>query len=440
MRRLLIAGSLCLLLAVPAAHAAPPPIKHVAIIVLENKDFAESFGDASPAKYLAKELTAKGQLLNQYYGTSHASLGNYISMISGQAPNPITQGDCPAGFSDVFPGVMLPADGQVLGVGCVYPAAAKTIADQLDEKKLGWKGYMQDMGNAPGAPKTCRHPAIGEVDDTQSARNGDQYAVRHNPFVYFHSIIDDQKRCDEHVVALEALSADFAKAETTPAYAFITPNLCEDGHDAPCVDGRPGGLVSSDAFLKNWVPIILGSPGFKHDGMLIVTWDEGEVSPTSAASCCAQPTGFNTPLPGIFGPGGGRTGAVVISPYVKPGSVNEQPYNHYSLLRSIEDLFGLPHLGYAGQAGLKAFGDDVYNGTPSAATTTPVTCKLAATLKGRVLTVLSPKAGKLVVKVGRRAVKTLSVKACRRARVTLPRKRSGKVSAKLDKRALHIKR
>src|SRR3954464_13753505 len=148
MRRLSLAAAVFALLAAAPARAddALPPIKHVFVIVLENKDYDESFGPASQAPYLAKELTRQGQLLRSYYGTSHNSLGNYITMISGQAPNPDTQGDCNVGFKDVFPGTM-GADGQVLGVGCVYPAAAKTIGDQLEAKGLTWKGYMQDMGN-----------------------------------------------------------------------------------------------------------------------------------------------------------------------------------------------------------------------------------------------------------------------------------------------------
>src|SRR5881227_562628 len=122
---LLVAVALLLLVApVRAGAAALPPVKHVFVIVLENKDYDDSFGASSPAAYLSKELTAKGQLLRQYYGTSHVSLGNYITMISGQAPNPDTQSDCNAGFKNVFPGVIGP-DGQAVGAGCVYPAEAK---------------------------------------------------------------------------------------------------------------------------------------------------------------------------------------------------------------------------------------------------------------------------------------------------------------------------
>jgi hypothetical protein len=64
--------------------------------------------------------------------------------------------------------------------------------------------------------------------------------------------------------------------------------------------------------------------------------------------------------PGIFGPGGGQIGAVLVSRFIKPGTVSNIPYNHYSLLRSIEDFFDLGHLGYAGQNGLKTFGSDVF--------------------------------------------------------------------------------
>jgi hypothetical protein len=92
--------------AVPAAGAAPP-IDHVWVIVLENKDFDDSFGPDTEAPFLAQELTRRGELLTHYFGTSHASLGNYVTMISGLAPNAATQGDCPV-FVDVFPGVPTP--------------------------------------------------------------------------------------------------------------------------------------------------------------------------------------------------------------------------------------------------------------------------------------------------------------------------------------------
>ena len=430
---LLIALSACALPA--AAPAATPPIKHVWIVVLENKNYEDTFGPDTEAPYLARELTKTGQLLRNYYGTSHASLGNYITMVSGQAPNADTQGDCNSGFKDVFPGVVAP-DGQVVGQGCVYPAAVKTIASQLDEKGLTWRGYMEDMGNTPSAPRTCRHPKIGDSDDTQSARPTDQYATRHNPFVYFHSVIDDQVKCDANVVPLEQLAQDVKSARTTPNYAFITPDLCNDGHDETCADGGPGGLQAVDAFLRRWVPTIIGSPGFGDGGMLIITWDEANIAPESSTACCDQPTGPNTPSPGIVGPGGGRTGTVVISPFVEPGSVNDQPYNHYGLLRSTEDLFGMGHLGYAGNEGLKPFGDDVYNAKKPSPPRAPTGACTAARsgaavaglrLRGRLLTFRARRKAKIRITVhfrkgrhGKVLKRPTRVAACQTYRVKVP--------------------
>ena len=121
-------------------------------------------------------------------------------------------------------------------------------------------------------------------------------------------------------------------------------------------------IVAANLWLQHYVPIILGSPGFTQgNGMLIVTFDEASTSDSTA--CCNEQPGPSSPLPGITGPGGGRVGAVVISPFTSPGSPNSTPYNHYALLRSIEDLFGLGHLGMAGAVGLAGFGHDVYNAT-----------------------------------------------------------------------------
>ncbi len=371
--RLLIAAlavALCAATWAPApASAALPPVKHVFVLLLENENADVTFGPSSPAPYLSKTLPAQGQFLPNYYGVTHLSLGNYIALVSGQGSNAQTQSDCQL-FTDFFPGLIGP-DGQALGQGCVYPQGVKTVADQLTAAGKTWKGYMEDMGNAaPAQPATCRHPAIGAQDKTQSAKIGDQYATRHNPFVYFHSIIDTPT-CAQNDVPLDRLPADLTAPSTTANYSFITPNLCHDGHDQPCVNGEPGGLVSADAFLKTWVPRIISSPAYKDGGLLLVTFDEAGADPGTkgdASACCGQPQFPNTPNNGgpVPGMGGGRVGAVVLSPYVTPGSVNQTPYNHFSFLRTTEDLFGLDHLGYAARDGLKPFGDDVFAAAPAA--------------------------------------------------------------------------
>ncbi len=194
----------------------------------------------------------------------------------------------------------------------------------------------------------------------ERAGRTDQYATKHDPFVYFHAIIDSAS-CRANVVPLARLAADLGSVEGTPSFAFIVPNLCHDGHDSPCRGGEPGGLVSVDRFLSHWVPLITRSRAFRDGGLLVVTFDEAL---SDASSCCGERAGPNTAHPGIRGPGGGRVGAVVLSPFIRPGTVSDVPYNHYALLRSIEDGFGLAHLGYAGQAGLASFGADVYAAGP----------------------------------------------------------------------------
>ena len=340
------------------AEAAVAPVGHVFVINLENKGFAETFGPSSPAPYLSRTLVAKGNLLTQYYGTAHNSLPNYVAQISGQGPNPQTQGDCQV-YSD-FAGAGTVAPQQAVGTGCVYPASVRTLADQLTATGRSWKGYMEDMGADPSRESaTCGHPALNSVDDTQQAEVGDQYAARHDPFVYFHSIIDRPAYCSAHVVPLDRLGTDLETVASTPALSYITPNLCHDGHDSPCVDGEPGGLVSADAFLEAWVPRILASPAYRRDGLLVITFDESDGPEQDSSACCGEGPGPNSPLPGITGLGGGLVGAVVLGPSVEPGSRSDRTYNHYSLLGSIEDLFGLPHLGYAATV-THRFGADVY--------------------------------------------------------------------------------
>jgi hypothetical protein len=334
------------------ASAYLPPAHHVFVVNLENKGYDETWAPGSKAPYLSQTLRAQGVLLTQYYGTAHNSLPNYIAQISGQGPNPQTQGDCQL-YTD-FVGTGAVAPGQAVGQGCIYPRQVRTVADQLDAAGLSWKGYMEDMGTP------CRHPVPNTSDDTQQAEVGDQYAARHDPFVYFRSVIDSPS-CAQRVVDLSALPTDLTSASTTPSLSYITPDLCHDGHDAPCIDGEPGGLTSADAWLQQWIPRITSSPAFRTDGVLVITFDESDGPQSDSSACCGEGPGPNSPKPGITGDGGGRVGALVISPFVRPGTWSTTPYNHYSLLASLEEVFGLPKLGYAAAPGLNRFGLDVYN-------------------------------------------------------------------------------
>ena len=344
-------------------HAAGSRPKHIFIIVMENQTYDVTFAAGSKAPFLSKCLARKGLLLTHYYGIGHNSLDNYIAMVSGQSPNPDTQADCPvfSEFSLIKPG--LDNYGQAVGHGCVYRTDVITIANQLEEKGLKWRGYIEGMKSA------CQHPNPNEYDPCQRGKDGcNQYATKHNPFVYFHSIKPED--CSANDVPLDQLKPDLDNVETTPNLSFIVPNLCNDGHDhegGKCADGKTdGGLAAIDDFLRHRVLMIMKSKAYQHDGMLIITFDEAATDGDHADSdrCCAEPVGPNSENapPGLNGPGGGKIGAVIISPFVKPGSSDSQPYNHYSLLRSLETLFGIKqHLGYADKPDPGEFGTDVYS-------------------------------------------------------------------------------
>lgn len=325
---------------------------HVFVINLENESFDATWGPNTKIPYLATDLKAKGLFLPNYFGIAHVSLGNYIAQISGQGPNKATQGDCLTYSDFVQTGVA--EYGQAVGEGCVYPSSVTTIGDQLLANGKTWKSYQEDMSAGPDKDTTCRHPEIGKADPTIVARSRDAYATRHNPFVYFHSIIDGPA-CD-NVVDFSQLSRDLGSISTTPNLSYISPNLCNDGHDDRCRDGKPGGMARANTWLSKWVPKILASPAFQADGVLIVTFDEAEIGGDQADSsaCCTLTSTPNTPQPGLNGPGGGKVGAVVLTS-VERASTDDTPYSHYSLLCTLEEIFGLPKLGYAAHPSTKCF-------------------------------------------------------------------------------------
>jgi phosphatidylinositol-3-phosphatase len=332
--------------AMPAGAYRTPRVRHVFVIVLENEGYAATFGTPSADPYLAQTLPAQGALLEDYFATGHESNDNYISLVSGQPPNPENQADCQS--FDNFTGGATRADGVEEGLGCVYPSNIANIGTQLSAAKLRWKAYMEDMGNVSTRESVaCGHPAVGAKDETQTAAAGDGYATRHDPFVYFHAVIDEQPYCDKHVVALGSptgampqgalkgetgLATDLQTYAKTPNYVFITPDLCDDGHDSPCKNETGGAtaLASIDTFLETWVPKITSSEAFRKNGLLEIVFDEAGSSETTA--CCGEEAGPASPFPGITGPGGGRTGGILISPFIKPGTVSNVEYNHYSSL------------------------------------------------------------------------------------------------------------
>lgn len=303
---------------IPPGPASPPSslpqFGHVVVMVLENTDYEESFGAgaATRAPYL-NSLADQYALATDYYGVDHASLTNYIALTSGQTPKLSTQIDCP--FYD-----------------CLYGSSVQHIGDQAEASGRTWKAYMDGMTT------TCQHGPRNSLDPyLVYLPPFNTYATRHNPFMYYNNVVSDPPRCNSHDVPYTQLDADLA-SHALPNYSFISPDLCHDGHERKC------GLSAADAWASAEVPKLLASPEFQADGVLVITFDEAEGHDTSG--CCGNSAG-------------GRIGAVVVSPaFGKTGGYRSSvPANHYSLLRTIEDSWGLPLLGHAQDASISPMTD-----------------------------------------------------------------------------------
>jgi hypothetical protein len=344
----------------PAAGAPAkklPPIKHVFVIMLSDEPYASVFGPSSTAPYLSGTLEHRGELLVHYDAVAHEELADEVALLSGQGPTVETAANCPT-YTEITP-TGVGAEEQVLGSGCVYPRATPTLAGQLTAKHLSWRAYVQGSDEAGAQAGACAHPVLGAADPTaeQTSSSG-VYATFRNPFMYFDSILDTPE-CAADDVGLGALKGDLAQAKRTPSFAYIVPDRCDDGNPTPCTPGAAAGVTQANAFLKQVVPEITGSPAYKESGLLVITVDEAPSSGAFAdsSSCCGQPLFPNAPSKTLTGAprGGGAVGALLLSPYVAGATTNEEQFNHFSLLRTIEDLFGLAHLGYAGLPAVKSF-------------------------------------------------------------------------------------
>ena len=260
-----------------AASAALPDFKHIFIIALENKSYDQVIG-SQQAAYL-NALAGRYGLAANYYGVRHPSLPNYLALLGGDTFG--VTSDCIDCFVD-----------------------QPNLVDQLETAGKSWKGYMESM------PSPC---FVGDAPPL--------YRQKHNPFIYFDDIRSDAARCAK-VVPFTQFATDL-NANTLPNFVWITPNMCNDGHDC--------GLSASDAWLRAWVPQILQSPAWQDNGALFITYDEGK---QGDGRCCVYAEG-------------GRIVTLVISPLGKPAFSSEIAYDHYSLLRTIEEAWRLPLLGKA---------------------------------------------------------------------------------------------
>jgi hypothetical protein len=346
-----------------------PTIKHVFVIMLSDEPYAAAFGPESAAPYLSHTLERRGTLLARYYGVAQGQLANGVALLSGQGPTPATAADCPT-YEPVTPATE-GGEGQLLGDGCVYPASTPTLPGELEVKRLTWRAYVQGLGEGAGSAPSCGHPPLGAVDPTTAGGAPAPYATAANPIVYFQGLAE-ARSCASDDVGLSSLAADLASAARTPTLSYIAPDRCHDASPGPCPGGGPGGLPAADSFLREIVPKILASKGYRHGGLLVITSDAAPSTGAFAdsSSCCGQPRFPNVPPPtglaaSLPPEGGGQVGALLLSPFVKARTISQAPFNHFSLLRTIEDLFGLKHLGYAGGAHVTALEPSLFPARPA---------------------------------------------------------------------------
>lgn len=353
-----------------ASKTTLPAIKHVFVVMLNQEPYATAFGPASPAHYLTSALEKKGELLVRYYGVAHEALADGIGLLSGQGPTEATAANCPT-YNEVAPLGSGP-DGQTLGQGCVYPSSTPTLMGQLAAKHLPWKAYVEGLGEGSSAPSACAHPASGAADPSAAPLTPGAiapiYQTWRNPFVYFGSIANSAA-CASQDVGINQLSHDLDTPSNTPALSYIAPGPCDDGSPEACAPGKASGMSAADVFLQKYVPQILSSIAFKKDGLLAITVDnaptKGEYADSSA--CCGQPHFPNLPASSgpakLSPPGGGQVGLLLLSPFIKKGGgLAQETYNHYSLLATIEQIFGLSKLGYAALPEVKPFSASLFSG------------------------------------------------------------------------------
>jgi hypothetical protein len=244
----------------------------VVVVVEENHGFGQIIG-SDQAPFLNR-LARHATLLTSYRAITRPSLPNYIAMVSG--------------------------DTQGIGSDCTRcHVDARNLADQLDERGLSWKAYMQ------GLPAPC----------SEASRAG-AYVKRHNPFLYFDDIRGAPGRC-RNVVPFDEFTADLASGRF-PRFAFISPDINHDMHS--------GSVRLADDWLRKLYGRLRASSVWEGDTRLVVTFDEGGAR------------------------GGNRVVTIIAGPRV-PSARDDTGYTHYSLLRSIEAHFGLPYLGHAADPG-----------------------------------------------------------------------------------------
>jgi phosphatidylinositol-3-phosphatase len=288
------------LLALAGAFAAEAGrFDHVYVIVLENHDFDDAF-DEQRTPFLYRLAREQG-LATQYYGVTHPSLPNYLAMTSGDSHG--VSDDAPSCFAS-----------DLKRAQSCHHVEGDSLVDALEAAGLTFSAYFDSV------------PSVGALEQAFPDMGANAlYAQKHNPFVYFDQIAKNPSRLAK-LKTFEALGQDLAGASAN--FVFIVPNQCHDGHGLPVCSDEAQLQRAYDNFVASTVDLIRRSPNWTQNSAIIVTFDEGEVSHKTAQAAETE----------------NRIPTIVVTPCGGPAT-SDAHLDHYALLATIEDGFGLPRLG-----------------------------------------------------------------------------------------------
>ena len=335
---LLASLAAAVLAATLAPEAGAPRYVHVVVIVEENKDYDQIL-DPAAAPNIAGLARAYGSA-TRFYGEVHPSEANYVALLGGDTFG-IHDDDayyCRAGSTRPF------CDGAGAPGYADHTVHARHLGDQLAAAGLSWRGYYGSLP-APGSDAVV----ASDPSFADGTRKTALYASKHSGFMNFADVQADPHRAD-HIVGMDQFDRDLA-AGALPSFALVVPNQCDEMHGlhgpgvpADC-DGanKPALIRRGDAYAGALVRRIQATPLWSGPERIaiVITFDEG--ANKTREGCCGATEADGGAL------GGGHIPTVVITNHGPRGASDATPYNHYSLLRTLEGAFGLSeHLRHAG--------------------------------------------------------------------------------------------
>jgi phosphatidylinositol-3-phosphatase len=308
-------------------NSAIPRYQHIVEIMMENTSYATIIGN--PLAPDINALAGAYGLATDYFGVTHPSEPNYMANIGGSyfGVQDDNQFYCTPELASTDP--------NCAGTTVDHTVTAPNLADQLTAAGKTWKGYFQSLPPIPPSGVIMTGPDANGPYTFKSPSNAVAlYASKHNPFLNF----TGTQGALANMVPDTQLAADLAAGKLAD-FSLIVPDQCHDMHGTGTCEDTNGLISAGDTYVGNTVNAIMGSKIWRQGrNAIVITWDEDDFSDQGqpGTGCCGAD------------PGGGHVVTIVITNKTNKYPVTDNsPYNHYSLLLSYEEAFGLPCLANA---------------------------------------------------------------------------------------------